>query len=72
MSVRSYWGYACPKCSADNRIEITSTGTCRLTPCGSEDCGDHEWDDKSEASCGSCGFSAQLVNFKVGEEGEEG
>jgi hypothetical protein len=65
MSVRSSFEMCCPKCYDDSEITITFTGTCKLVPDGSEDCGDHEWNDDSAATCGACGFAGVVKDFEI-------
>ena len=54
MSVSENHQMICPECLEDNDLNVTFTGVCKLTPGGSEDCGDHEWTDESACSC-TCG-----------------
>ena len=54
--------HTCPACESE-RITVTFSGTCLLTADGSEDYGDHEYDDDSPAVCQSCGHSAPLSAF---------
>lgn len=53
----------CPNCRS-TRVRVQFTGTCELTPDGSEDCGDHEYDDGSGAVCATCGFGSILSVFR--------
>lgn len=70
-SIQLAWhGKFCPKCLDMDQLEISFTGTARLTYDGSEDCGDHEWDDTSACSCRNCGFSAPAAAFTFGDDGE--
>ena len=63
MSVRETHGLACPICHHDDRIEVTFTGTCLLTGSGSEDNGDHEWDESSPCMCRHCYHMATVNDF---------
>ena len=52
----------CPNCKHQDHLHVVHMGTCLLTFDGSEDCGDHEYDDDSHVDCRSCGWEG-----KVGE-----
>jgi hypothetical protein len=57
-------GMACPACGHDSDLSVSFVGSCTLTSGGSEDAGDHEWGDESDASCG-CGFVAKVAAFRL-------
>lgn len=61
--VRDDQEFHCPKCQSDSKIEVAFAGLCRLTPDGSEDVGDHEYDEDSLAQCGACGHTGRLSTF---------
>lgn len=71
ISLTLNWaGMICPNCLEDDDLNVSFAGTCRLTPSGSEDVGNHEWGDDSHCQCESCGFSAPVPAFRLGEGGE--
>lgn len=55
----------CPKCKLDGDLQVTFTGTCRLTSDGSEDIGNHEYDDTHNCFCGDCGYEATVAEFRI-------
>jgi hypothetical protein len=67
-TVSNNWGMRCPRCGADDGLDITALVDIRLTPRGSDAdesrCGDHEWDDESGCSCG-CGFNGPVKDFRI-------
>lgn len=65
MSVKSTHEMCCPKCGDDSEIVVTFTGTCKLVSDGTEDCGDHEWDDDSYVRCDACGHESTVTFFRV-------
>jgi len=54
------FGLLCPKCKRGDALQIVATTTVRLYPDGTEDHGDHEWDDASGASCRECDWSGNV------------
>ena len=55
--------YRCPKCKAGDCLDIYAVinTTVRLCSDGTDDSGgDTEWDDKSTAHCGACGWGGQV------------
>lgn len=64
-SVRNEFSVRCPKCKADDRLKVEFTSTALLTPHGSEDCGNHEWDDDSAITCGHCGAFGTVKGFTI-------
>ena len=67
-TVREAWQMQCPKCRADNEIDITAMVDVRLMPDGSDtyesEDGNHYWDDTSPATCGGCGFHGPAREFR--------
>jgi hypothetical protein len=63
------WNMRCPKCGADDRIDIAATVFVRLTSDGTDadesKIGDHEWDNDSLAVCYACGFSVTVRDFEI-------
>ena len=57
----------CPKCGASNEIDIAAMVWVRLCPDGTDvtlaDNGDHEWDARNNAACGSCGHHGDVAAF---------
>lgn len=55
----------CPRCGHEGSFGINFAGHCTATHSGSDDDGDHEWDDKSACSCGNddCSYSGVVKNF---------
>lgn len=69
--VRLAWhGMACPRCFTALDLRVTYTGTCKLTPEGSEDVGNHDWDEHSLCRCMRCEFSAPVSAFQWGDAGD--
>lgn len=56
-------GLVCPTCGQTDRLLIAAQTTIELVHDGSEDCGDHEWDDDSPASCPVCRVWTRVINF---------
>ena len=59
----------CPKCGADDRIDIQAAIWVRLTPDGtdaeaSDSGGDHEFDPESPAHCCACGHAGHVADFQ--------
>ncbi len=69
-TVGNQFGYLCPKCKQGDSLSVTFIGTCELVPDGTEDAGNHEWDDESAASCG-CGWGGTVKDFEQAEDFEE-
>jgi hypothetical protein len=67
-SVKKTHGLCCPECGKDDRLHVSFKGQALLTPYGSEDSGDHEWDDDSEILCGHCDTHSALKFFRVDDE----
>jgi hypothetical protein len=67
MPPGNIFGLACPTCGADHDINVTFTGTAKLTESGTVDDGAHEWDSKSPAFCGACGFNGLAEDFSKPE-----
>lgn len=61
----------CWMCLSTN-LHVRFTGTARLTGGGSEDVGDHEWNDDSETCCQDCQALGPARMFKFGEVGNSG
>jgi hypothetical protein len=64
----------CPACKDDTQLDITANVNVRLRVNGtdadeSED-GDHEWNDESACSCGSCGWSGTVAEAEAAYEEE--
>ena len=68
-TVKSEWEMQCPKCKADDQIDIAATMYVRLLPDGTDPYesgqGDTEWDDKSHAICRACDYSGKVSKFKI-------
>jgi hypothetical protein len=56
---------ACPECGSRGRFSIACTTTCLFDDSGSEDDGDHEYDEKSSCSCRSCGHGGTVADFTI-------
>lgn len=56
-------GLLCPKCGHMDSLNVSAMTTVKVVWDGSEDVGDHEWDDQSFASCPSCHHSGRVINF---------
>lgn len=70
MRVFDEWSMRCPKCGRDDGLQIVITTFARLTPDGTEDVGDHEWEDDSVCRCGHCYWAGKVSDAKI-EEGEQ-
>lgn len=49
----------CPSCKLTDDFRVEFIGECRLTSDGSEDGGNHEWDETSRIWCG-CGWQGMV------------
>lgn len=58
-------GIRCPKCGQEDRFLIMGGAQFEVTDDGSEDVGDHEWDDQSSTRCPGCSHAAPLKDFYV-------
>lgn len=56
LAILEQHGAICPTCRSPYHLEVTFTGTCKLTPDGTEDAGDHEYDEKAHCLCSECGW----------------
>lgn len=64
-TVKENWDMTCPGCGEDCAINVVALVTVRLTHDGTDITdGNHEWDDKSDASCELCHFHGNVSNFK--------
>ena len=63
MSVREDHNILCPNCKGDDGFTVNFTGVARITSDGTEDCGDHEWDDESTLIC-YCGWEGNVGEAK--------
>lgn len=61
----------CPTCKNDQDLRVMYVGTARLTNSGSEDDGDHEWDNDNVCTCRWCGFSGPARMFDWDGSGAE-
>jgi hypothetical protein len=64
MSVYLTHEMKCPNCYSDESLHIHYQGTAGLTSEGSEDVGNHEWDDDSHCNCQDCGWSGTVADTK--------
>jgi hypothetical protein len=57
----------CPRCGADDHIDVAATVWVRLCPDGTDifnaHSGDHEWDDDSAAVCCACDYVGTVRDF---------
>lgn len=65
MSVREYWGMACPECGQSDRLAVAETMMVRLTPNGVDSVGDGEWSDQSPARCDECGWRGLAGDARI-------
>lgn len=66
MTVREYWGMACPQCGDDEKMQVTAQVVVLLVVEGVDDVGnDREWEDNSSCSCTACGFDGVVKDFVV-------
>ena len=66
-AVREAWQMQCPKCRADDQIDVTAMIDVRLTPDGSDvdeaEDGTHRWNRNSPAKCCRCGYEGIAGEF---------
>lgn len=64
----------CPICKSDHTLEVAVQGTAKLTESGSEDNGDHEWDENSHTHCECCGFAgpARMFDWSTSQTEKDG
>jgi hypothetical protein len=66
-TVREAWGMACPQCRRDDGIDIVAGVWVRLTPDGTDPDQainrDHEWNERSPASCRHCQHVGAVASF---------
>lgn len=71
-SVKEVWEMACPKCGADDQIDISATVWVRLCPDGTDitaaENGDYEWNKDTAAVCHNCGHSGTISDFENTDE----
>lgn len=63
--LRSEYDMACPQCEQAEALSIEIVCTATLSIDGTEDNGDHYWDDASPCSCDACGHSGTVAEFRV-------
>jgi hypothetical protein len=56
---------ACPNCGSRGRFSIECSTTVLCGDDGTEDDGDHLWEDTSSCSCRSCGHGATVADFTI-------
>jgi hypothetical protein len=56
---------ACPHCGGRGPFNISFRGTCTAYDSGTDDTGDHEWDNYSDCGCRQCGHYRSVKHFKV-------
>ena len=61
-------GVRCPKCSSDEKFDISAHTIATVTDSGTEETGDIEWNDDSECTCHACGYSGELRDFREDPE----
>ena len=61
---KTWHGMTCPKCGSDQDLRVAFKGVCKMTANGSEDSGDHDWDDDSACWCASCYYAAKAKDFE--------
>lgn len=59
--------FECPACGQNERFTISFTGSAEVTDEGSDDAGDHEWEDDSACSCSECSHSGVVKNFDIND-----
>lgn len=69
--IGNQFGYLCPQCKKGDKLRVSFTGECVLTPDGTEDDGDHEWDNDSPVFC-NCLWCGQVKDLEEAENFEEG
>ena len=58
-------GLQCPGCRRSDDLHVTITCSARLTAEGSEEEGDHDWDEDSTMTCGRCDQHGSVRSFRV-------
>jgi hypothetical protein len=71
-TVGNQFGYLCPKCGQGDSLSISAKTIVRLYSNGTEDAGDHTWDDDSSASCGACDWEGTVGQLRQADNFEEG
>jgi len=61
-------GRRCPKCGQFGWFKIAFEGLADVTDEGSDDEGNHEWDEDSFCRCPECGFMGEARDFHEGTE----
>ncbi len=65
--LRSDYGLACPDCDNAETLTIGITCSATLSIDGTEDRGDHYWDDTSDCFCDECGLNGTVGEFRVAD-----
>jgi hypothetical protein len=67
----NFFDLRCPKCSSENEIDVQAAVWLRLTEDGTDadaaECGDHEYNQHSPATCNTCGYIGKLRDFEQEE-----
>lgn len=63
--LRSEYDMACPQCGQADKLSIEITCTATLSINGTEDNGDHYWDEASSCSCDACGYHGTAGEFRA-------
>ena len=63
--LRSKYDMACPQCGQAEKLSIEITCTATLSINGTEDNGDHYWDETSSCSCDTCSFHGTVAEFRI-------
>ncbi len=66
-TVRQAWGMRCPRCMADDQLDIAATVHVRLTPDGTDpdeaECHYHDWGDDTAVFCRACRHFGAVDDF---------
>ena len=68
--LRSEYDMACPQCGQAESLSIEITCTATLTINGTEDNGDHYWDEASSCSCDACDHHGTAGEFRITADDE--
>lgn len=61
--LRSEYGMACPKCGQAEKLTVEITCTATLSINGTEENGDHYWNETSSCSCDACDHHGVVSEF---------
>ncbi len=63
--LRSEYDMACPRCGQADTLSVEITCTATLSINGTEDNGDHYWDEASSCGCDACDYRGTAGEFRI-------